>query len=112
MIAANRCVADHLIEKGILALHRIHTKPVAEKLEPLMQALSSLGLSLPKNPRAADFGEVLMTAQARNPIPLGRPNPRRPRRAIAGRIPSRRKKPGTSDSATNAYLHFTSPIRR
>ena len=112
MIAANRCVADYLIEKGILALHRIHTKPVAEKLEPLMQALSSLGLSLPKNPRAADFGEVLMTAQARNPILSDALIP-----VVLGALSRAEyrpdeKKTGHFGLGYQRYLHFTSPIRR
>ena len=111
MIAANRCVADHLIEKGILALHRIHTKPVAEKLEPLMQALSSLGLSLPKNPRAADFGEVLMTAQARNPILSDALIP-----VVLGALSRAEYRPdektGHFGLGYQRYLHFTSPIRR
>lgn len=111
MIAANRCAADFLIQKRRPALHRVHAKPAGDKVQQLGRTLQPLGFSLPRQPSAADFGDVLMAVEARNhtlaqaltPMVLGT-------MARAEYAPDEKK--GHFGLACERYTHFTSPIRR
>lgn len=112
MIAANRCAADFLIQRGESGLFRTHPKPTASNIEKLNAALAPLGVDIKHdNPSATAFADALQTlqqqddalAQALLPVVLG----------TLGRAEY------TPDSARghyglscSRYLHFTSPIRR
>lgn len=111
MIAANRCAADFLICHKRPALHRIHTKPSAEKIRQLSETLSPMGFNLPARPQAADFATVLMAAEARDvalgdaltPLVLG---------TLSRAEYAPDEKTGHFGLACERYMHFTSPIRR
>lgn len=111
MIAANRCAADFLIQQKRPALHRIHPRPAADKVQQLTETLAPLGIHLPRKPQAADFAAALNAAEMQDaalqdaitPLVLG---------TLSRAEYAPDEKTGHFGLACPRYTHFTSPIRR
>ena len=112
MIAANEAVARRLAESDIDFLYRIHPLPDSEKLGLLQGALQALGLDLRnvagRKRKELDLRAVLAMAQG---TPLEGPVNRLCVRAMQQARYSRVNE-GHFGLASEAYCHFTSPIRR
>ncbi|MBT3344853.1 MAG: ribonuclease R [Gemmatimonadetes bacterium] len=110
MLAANEAVAAQMVEEELGALFRIHDPPDPDKLETVRQAVGAFGQRLPPAPkiRSIDLQTALMHFENRKEAPL------------IGQLVLRammRARYSTEASphfglASDAYLHFTSPIRR
>ncbi len=110
MIAANVAAAEYLGKHGLPALYRVHDQPDPEKLIALRQFLSELGIRLAGGaaPEARHFAQVLAAAKAR------------PDRQLIETVLLRSLKlavyrgenAGHFGLGLEAYVHFTSPIRR
>jgi ribonuclease R len=110
MLAANVCAGKFLAEAGHPALYRVHDVPAAEKVEALRQFLAEIGLQLPGGqvPRPKDYAQLLERIR------------KRPDFALLQTILLRSLKQamyspsnvGHFGLAFDAYVHFTSPIRR
>jgi ribonuclease R len=110
MLAANVCAGNFLAEAKHPALYRIHDVPAPEKVEALREFLAELGLQLPGGeiPRPKDYAQLLERIR------------KRPDFALLQTILLRSLKqamysPGNVGHfglAFEAYVHFTSPIRR
>jgi ribonuclease R len=110
MLAANRCVAERLLANDVPALYRVHEPPTPTSLVELRALLASFGL-LPD--ARGPFGpREIADAVARAD---GRPEER-----LINTAALRSMRPARYDArclghfalAFDAYLHFTSPIRR
>jgi len=110
MLAANVCAGAFLSERGHPALYRIHDVPAEEKVAALREFLAELGLQLPGGevPRPKDYAKLIEQIKVR------------PDFALLQTILLRSLKqavysPGNVGHfglAFEAYVHFTSPIRR
>jgi ribonuclease R len=111
MLAANGCVARHLMKAGQPALHRVHDSPGESKVVELEQALAEYGYKLKRSGRElspASLQEVLSAIAGRaEERMLATLVLRSLARAVYSPEPR-----GHYALATDAYLHFTSPIRR
>ncbi|MDX1576958.1 MAG: ribonuclease R [Gemmatimonadota bacterium] len=109
MIAANEAVARWTIEEGVPALYRIHEEPPPEKLENVQALAAEFDLSFPsKNARPRDFQRLLDAVE-------GEPEEPTVAMAVLRSLAQARYAPsndGHFGLASQAYLHFTSPIRR
>ena len=109
MIAANEAVARWSIEQGVPALYRIHEDPNPEKLEELQALAAEFGLSFPKSsPKPRDFQRLLDAVKGRVEEPVVS---MQVLRSLA-RARYATTNEGHFGLASQAYLHFTSPIRR
>ncbi len=111
MVAANMAVARLLLDADQPCLHRVHDEPDPTKIETLAEVVGELGFRL-----EGDAGDLKPSAlQALLEKVAGRPEEhlvsmlvlRSMARAVYTPDPR-----GHYALATNAYLHFTSPIRR
>jgi len=110
MLAANVCAGGFLAGRGQPALYRVHDEPAPEKVKALREFLAELGLQLPggDSPKPKDYAQLLAKIR------------RRPDFALLQTILLRSLKQAhyTPDNvghfglAFEAYVHFTSPIRR
>ena len=110
MIAANVAAAEYLTKHKLPALYRVHAVPDGEKLVSLRKFLAEVGVTLPggEHPEAKDFAAVLTQAKLR------------PDRNLIETVLLRSLKlavyrgenAGHFGLALEAYVHFTSPIRR
>ncbi len=110
MLAANVCAGNFVAEHGHPVLYRVHDVPSAEKVSALRAFLAELGLQLPGGeiPRPADYAQLLQRIR------------KRPDFALLQTILLRSLKQalyspnnaGHFGLAFEAYVHFTSPIRR
>lgn len=115
MIAANEAVARHLRDAGLPFLYRVHPQPDPERLESLFDTLGATALeSLPANVHsggkadAAAMQGILAAAQGTEQEFLVN-------RLCLRAMPQARYQPeneGHFGLASQAYCHFTSPIRR
>ena len=110
MIAANVAAAEYLERHGLPALYRVHDKPDPEKLIALRQFLSELGIGMPggETPEAAHFAHVLSLAR-------GRPDRQLIETVLLRSLKLasyRGENAGHFGLGLEAYVHFTSPIRR
>ncbi len=110
MIAANVAAAAYLEKNRLPALYRVHDKPDPEKLIALRQFLSELGIHLPggETPEAKHFAHVLGLAR-------GRPDRQLVETVLLRSLKLasyRGENAGHFGLALDAYVHFTSPIRR
>ncbi|MGD8871917.1 MAG: ribonuclease R, partial [Gemmatimonadota bacterium] len=110
MILANEVVATELEERDVDALYRIHEPPSGEKLEDLAQALEPLGISVPvrSRPKPKDFQALL--AAPRTPEAHTLVSTLVLRALTKARYDTENL--GHFGLASDAYTHFTSPIRR
>jgi ribonuclease R len=110
MLLANELVAQWLSERRSLAIYRVHGAPDEEKLVRLGQAAEQLGVPF-------------QIEQLREPLGLARWHAKieeHPRRSVLEMLLLRSLKQAAYDIvnighfglASDAYLHFTSPIRR
>jgi ribonuclease R len=121
MIAANEAVARLLSERGIPALYRIHERPSPAAAERLLEQLASLGVPTPPAPEnlgPREAAEVIAAAsqlvaeEVRRRKGVGRKGlTSLVLRALrqARYAPENR---GHAGLHSEAYCHFTSPIRR
>ena len=110
MLAANVCAGGLLAAHAHPALYRVHDVPAAEKVAALRDFLAEIGLSLPGGeiPRPRDYAQLLERIR------------KRPDFALLQTILLRSLKQavyspnnaGHFGLAFDAYVHFTSPIRR
>ena len=111
MLAANRSVAEHLLANEVPALYRVHEPPTPVSISELRALLASFGLV--REPAGERFGapEIAEALQRA----AGRPEER-----LVNTAALRSMRPARYDArclghfalAFDAYLHFTSPIRR
>ncbi len=111
MVAANECVARILMAAEQPAIYRVHEPPDAEKLEILREVLAELGIELEGDLHdlpAASLQKVLAAVEDTPEERLVSTLVLRSlKRALYSPEPL-----GHYALATDAYLHFTSPIRR
>jgi len=110
MLAANVCAGAFLAARGQPALYRVHDVPAADRVGALREFLAELGLTLPggDKPKPKDYAQLLERIKAR------------PDFALLQTILLRSLKQavytpenvGHFGLAFDAYVHFTSPIRR
>ena len=109
MIAANEAVARHLRDAGLPFLYRVHPLPDPERLESLFDTLEATGMeSLPPRPEASAMQGILARVQGTDQEFLVN-------RLCLRAMPQARYQPfneGHFGLASQAYCHFTSPIRR
>jgi ribonuclease R len=110
MIAANVAAASYLEKNRLPALYRVHETPDPEKILALRQFLAELGIQLPggERPEAKHFAHVLGIAR-------GRPDRRLLETVLMRSLKLatyRGENAGHFGLALEAYVHFTSPIRR
>jgi ribonuclease R len=110
MLAANVCAGGFLASRGHPVLYRVHDVPAPEKVSALRDFLAELGLTLPggEKPKPKDYAQLLEKIRPR------------PDYALLQTILLRSMKQavytpenlGHFGLAFDAYVHFTSPIRR
>jgi ribonuclease R len=110
MLAANVCAGNLLAERGHPVLYRVHDVPAPEKVQALRDYLAELGLQLGggERPEPGDYAQLLKRIR------------KRPDFALLQTILLRSLKQavyspdnvGHFGLAFEAYVHFTSPIRR
>ncbi|WP_374282488.1 ribonuclease R family protein [Desulfovibrio sp.] len=109
MIAANEAVARYLRDVGMPFLYRVHPLPDPERLESLFDTLAGVGMEdLPPRPDAAAMQGILARVQGTDMEFLVN-------RLCLRAMPQARYQPfneGHFGLASQAYCHFTSPIRR
>ncbi|HEV8246875.1 MAG TPA: ribonuclease R, partial [Polyangiaceae bacterium] len=110
MLLANELVARFLGERKSPAIYRVHGRPTAEKLERLAGVAEKLGV---------DFDPAMLDEPGGISRWLSKIQ-KHPRRNVLEMLLLRSLKQATYDTAnighfglaSDAYLHFTSPIRR
>jgi len=110
MVLANELVARWLSERHAPAIYRVHGKPDEQKLERLAEAAATLGVPIELDQMLSPAGVTQWLRQVRE----------HPRRAVLQTLLLRAMQQayyaitniGHFGLASDAYLHFTSPIRR
>ena len=110
MLAANVCAGNFLAGAQHPALYRVHDVPAVEKVVALRQFLAELGLQLPGGevPRPMDYAQLLAKIKKRPDFPLLQT-------ILLRSLKQAMYTPGNVGHfglAFDAYVHFTSPIRR
>jgi ribonuclease R len=111
MVAANRSVAEILMEADQPALYRVHDEPEATRVEELKQVVADLGLRLKGDPKSMPPEALQALLEAAD----GRPEERLVDMLVLRTLARALYTPdprGHYALATDEYLHFTSPIRR
>jgi ribonuclease R len=110
MLAANVCAGQFLMKHQHPALYRVHDVPSVEKVSALRDFLAELGLQLPGGeiPRPKDYAQLLEKIRKRPDFPLLQTILLRSlKQAVYSPTNA-----GHFGLAFDAYVHFTSPIRR
>jgi ribonuclease R len=111
MLAANRAIAELLVEARWPTLHRVHEPPDPGELAALEPVLASLGLWPSRRRRAPSVEDLPALAEAArglpDPTPVHALLVRSMRQARYAEAPL-----GHFALGFDRYLHFTSPIRR
>jgi ribonuclease R len=110
MLAANVCAGDFIVRRGHPALFRVHDVPAEEKVGALREFLAEIGMQLPGGeiPRPKDYAQLLEKIRKRPDFTLLQTILLRSlKQAVYS--PSN---VGHFGLAFDAYVHFTSPIRR
>lgn len=110
MLLANECVARFLGERGVPTIYRVHGAPDQEKLDRFASLTHELGIAF--DPEAAEDPRTLSR--------FLRKLDAHPRKATLHSLLLRAMQQAKYDTvnvghfglASDAYLHFTSPIRR
>jgi ribonuclease R len=111
MLAANRAVAEHLVAGGVPALFRVHEPPLPTQLEALRELLDSFDLLDASGRDSLGPLEIARAIQRA----AGRPEERLVNLVALRSLRQARygaQNRGHFALAFDAYLHFTSPIRR
>jgi ribonuclease R len=110
MLAANVCAGNFLTERGHPVLYRVHDVPAAEKVSMLREFLAELGLQLAggEAPRPGDYAQLLARIRRRADFPLLQTILLRSLKQAVYSPDNA----GHFGLAFEAYVHFTSPIRR
>ncbi|HEX9396245.1 MAG TPA: ribonuclease R [Burkholderiales bacterium] len=110
MLAANVCAGNFLASHEHPALYRVHDVPAVEKVTALRAFLAEIGLQLPGGevPRPMDYAQLLAKIRKRPDFTLLQTILLRSLKQ-AMYSPSN---VGHFGLAFEAYVHFTSPIRR
>lgn len=107
MLAANECVAQHLADRELPGIFRIHEKPSGEKTEALRNVLAPLGYTF-QEPDHFSIQKILEESR-------GTPEEYLVHTAVLRSMMKARYDPknlGHFGLAADYYCHFTSPIRR
>jgi ribonuclease R len=110
MLAANVCAGNFLASRKQPVLYRVHDVPAADRVAALREFLAELGLQLPGGeiPRPKDYAQLLERIRKRPDFGLLQTILLRSlKQAVYS--PSN---VGHFGLAFDAYVHFTSPIRR
>jgi ribonuclease R len=110
MLAANVCAGNFIAERDQPVLYRVHDVPAEEKVAALRDFLAGVGLQLPGGaiPRPKDYAQLLERIRTRPDFLLLQTILLRSlKRAVY--TP---RNVGHFGLAFEAYVHFTSPIRR
>jgi ribonuclease R len=110
MLAANVCAGDFLAQRGHPALYRVHDVPAPEKVQALRDFLAELGLQLSggERPSPRDYAQLLERIKGRADFALLQT-------VLLRSLKQAVYSPanvGHFGLAFEAYVHFTSPIRR
>ncbi|MDO8413365.1 MAG: ribonuclease R [Gallionellaceae bacterium] len=110
MLAANVCTANFLNEHQHPVLYRVHEGPTPEKLEAVREFFKEFGLQLGggDEPQAGDYAKLLKQIK-------GRPDMALLQTVMLRSLRQARYAPenaGHFGLGYEAYIHFTSPIRR
>jgi len=110
MLAANVCAGDFLSGRKHPVLYRVHDVPAPEKVAALRDFLAELGLALPggEKPAPKDYAQILEKIRTRPDFLLLQTILLRSLKQ-AVYTP---ENVGHFGLAFDAYVHFTSPIRR
>ncbi len=110
MLAANVCAGNFISERKHPVLYRVHDVPAPEKVAALRDFLAELGLALPggEKPAPKDYAQILEKIKARPDFLLLQTILLRSLKQ-AVYTP---ENVGHFGLAFDAYVHFTSPIRR
>src|SRR5260221_332925 len=110
MLAANVCAGNFLSERKHPVLYRVHDVPAPEKVTALRDFLAELGLALPggEKPAPGDYAQILEKIKTRPDFLLLQTILLRSLKQ-AVYTP---ENVGHFGLAFDAYVHFTSPIRR
>ncbi len=110
MLAANVCAGNYLVERGQPVLFRVHDVPAPEKITMLRAFLAELGLDLSggDKPRPRDYAELLVKIRQRPDFTLLQTILLRSLKQAVYSPDNA----GHFGLAFEAYVHFTSPIRR
>ncbi len=110
MLAANVCAGDFLVDRGQPVLFRVHDVPAPEKVVMLRAFLAELGLNLGggDKPRPKDYSELLAKIRQRPDFTLLQTILLRSLKQAVYSPDNA----GHFGLAFEAYVHFTSPIRR
>jgi ribonuclease R len=110
MLAANVCAGAFLAERGHPTLYRVHDVPAADRVQALREFLAELGLPLGggEKPRPKDYADLLERIRGRPDFGLLQTILLR---SLKQAVYSPRNL-GHFGLAFDAYVHFTSPIRR
>jgi ribonuclease R len=111
MVAANRAVAELMMEADQPALYRVHDEPEATRVEELKRVVGDLGLRLKGDPRSMPPEELQALLEAADGRPEERLIDMLVLRTLARALYTPEPR-GHYALATDEYLHFTSPIRR
>jgi ribonuclease R len=111
MVAANRSVAEILMEVDQPALHRVHDEPEATRVEELKQVVADFGLRLKGDPKSLPPEALQALLEAADGRPEERLIDMLVLRTLARALYTPEPR-GHYALATDEYLHFTSPIRR
>ncbi len=110
MLAANVCAGNLLVERAHPVLYRVHDVPAAEKVVALRDFLGEIGLQLGggEKPRSKDYARLLENVRGREDAQLLQTLVLRSLKQAVYSPDNT----GHFGLAFDAYVHFTSPIRR
>ncbi len=110
MVRANETVAEHVFEKELAFIYRVHDRPEMERTAALTEVLKTLGLNLaiPENPEPKEFAKVIENLKKERfddflKIMMLR---------TMSKAIYQKDNIGHFGLASKCYTHFTSPIRR
>ncbi len=110
MLLANRTVAEHIVDRGHSAVHRVHDKPDPLKIEAFKEFVSAFGFRFGKGDQVSSrkMQEILASVS-------GKPEERLITHVLLRSMKQARyssESLGHFALGFSHYAHFTSPIRR